>query len=131
MKNGPSLPSSPLANGEISTEQHIELSTSPAYCRACEAGDWPLVRVIAFCFANKTLDADAQTGAEILIERERRHKAASDLVAIWARATGRTGGAHKQSRQNHIRRLLKRGISSDYARKMMLEAGLVCNMERG
>lgn len=50
------------------------------------------------------------------------HQEAQQLVYDWAMATGHTGQQHAQARQSRIRKVMKNGLDSDYARKLMREA---------
>lgn len=65
-----------------------------------------------------------RAGAAALSALEKQHELVREFVSLWAQQLGRTGRKWKQSRQNHIRRLMQHGLTSDYASKMRTQAGI-------
>jgi hypothetical protein len=86
-----------------------------------EDGDFEGAEIMAECLlANRNMPA-TWAAAEAQERWEKMHQAAREMVARWARATGRTGGAHKQARQARIRGLMKNGLESAYAARLKAE----------
>lgn len=100
------------------------LCAIPQFNEAVAAEDFALAEVIAWRQLTNNLNTPVNDWTEVG-KIERLHLACREFVAVWARRTGREGRGGKQSRQNHIRKLMKRGLNSDFARKMCLEAGIV------
>lgn len=108
-------------SSRFSFEDWSELCSLGDFTRAVEAGEFDRAEVIA----HEHFQRRDEAGARVVLEWERRHAEARALVAQWAAATGRTGGDHKQARQSRIRRIVKHGIDSDYARAIRAEAGMI------
>ena len=125
MKNDIVLPVTPEQfAGCFSAEDWGLLCTDEKFLAAIQAQDWDQAEVIAWAKFMKRDQAEISLMAEVRARHDRLHEAARQFVSVWAKATGKTGGKWKQSRQNHIRRLMKNGLASDYAAKMAGEAKL-------
>lgn len=96
----------------------------PGFDEAVAKGAFDEAEAIAWFELTKDMNRDAISAAEAYCARIKEHAAVCDFVRIWAAKTNRVGGKGKQSRQNHIRKLMKHGLKSEYARKMAVEAGL-------
>ena len=106
----------------------VDFCGTPGFSEAWEAGEIARASVIAHgvLVRKNRLDKEptAEQWAKIssnIQEQGRLHDAARSLVAQWARATGRTGKSHKQARQSRIRKLVKNGMQSDYAKRLKAE----------
>lgn len=99
-----------------------ELCRSQKFLDAVEALEFGLAEVIAWEILLKDLNANAEVSAKIHANQERLHESVRAFVSVWAAKTSRTGKGSKQSRQGHIRKLMKHGINSEYAQKMLDEA---------
>jgi hypothetical protein len=59
-----------------------------------------------------------------MIREQEMHDQAKQLVYNWAMVTGRTGKQHAQTRRGKIQKLMKNGMTSEYALRLMREAGI-------
>lgn len=89
---------------------------------AIESADFDLAEVIARRELDRNLSA--LPSLAVCVDSTPEHGAARAFVSAWAACVGKTGRAGKQSRQGHIRKLMRHGLGSDYARKMAAQAGL-------
>jgi hypothetical protein len=106
----------------FSNEDWQTLCRNTKFLDAIEAGEIDLAEVIAWEILLSDLNRDSDVAAKLHAERERLHEAVRAFVFIWADKTDRAGRKWKQSRQNHIRRLMKLGLQSEYAKKMLAQA---------
>ncbi len=65
------------------------------------------------------LDSKALAGIKPEERYENVHALACEIVAAWAKANGRTGRKNAQTRQSKIRKIVKNGLDSEYARKII------------
>ena len=100
------------------------LCAVPDFNAALEDRELGVAEVIARTRLFARDQASIERGAIAMVSFDREHGAVAEFVSRWAMATGRTGRAHKQSRQAHIRKLVKHGLASGYAEKMKAEAGM-------
>lgn len=103
----------------------FELCALANFNAAVMAGEWESAEVIAHEHLTRRWDDEIHRAAAGVAGWEARHQAARELVHQWAEATGRTGREHKQVRQSRIRRIVKHGLASEYARKIRAEAGMI------
>lgn len=112
-------------SARFSFEDLAALCARPDFLAAVEASDFALAEVLAAQFFAARDASSIDIAVAQQLNWDSRHAEAKALVAQWAAATGHTGGDHKQARQSRIRRIVKHGINSDYARAIRAEAGMI------
>lgn len=111
----------------FSYEDWSWLCTFEKFNQAVQAVELGVAEVIAH---EKFAERDAVSPETLAEMDDRFHRQQEnnilirEFVTLWANQLGRNGKAWKQSRQNHIRRLMKHGLGSDYAMKMRMQAGI-------